>query len=142
MCLFCCLVQAIIVKFRKLYVVITKELCTKYESFVPRLLSLQVKCVFLHYGLLLSKMYFIKLTFVISKKNHANTFRQGCEEIMKSCGETALQRSLAIPCVFTKPLLVVELSNSIHVLLLKTRLPVEKPPCVRMFTETKTSASH
>lgn len=38
-----------------------------YESFVLCLLSLEVKCIFLHSGLLLSKIYFIKQTFVIKE---------------------------------------------------------------------------
>lgn len=45
----------------------TKELCTTTKVFVPCLLSLEVKCIFLHSGLLLSKIYFIKQTFVIQE---------------------------------------------------------------------------
>lgn len=45
----------------------TKELCTTTKVFVPCLLSLEVKCIFLHSGLLLSKIYFIKQTFVIKE---------------------------------------------------------------------------
>lgn len=37
------------------------------KVFVPCLLSLEVKCIFLHSGLLLSKIYFIKQTFVINE---------------------------------------------------------------------------